>query len=149
MAAAEVLAAAEVAEIPAAVPGPPAAAPVPRELPADVSAFTGRTGELAQLDALLPAAAEQDGAPRPVTISAVSGTAGAGKTALAVHWAHRVAARFPDGQLYVNLRGFDPGQPLAAQEALAGFLTALGATVPQGRRRRPPDTGRCWPASGC
>jgi tetratricopeptide (TPR) repeat protein/transcriptional regulator with XRE-family HTH domain len=131
-AAAEVLAAAEAAEIPAAVPGPPPAAPVPRELPADVSAFTGRTGELAQLDALLPAATEQDGAPRPVTISAVSGTAGAGKTALAVHWAHRVAARFPDGQLYVNLRGFDPGQPLAAQEALAGFLTALGATVPQG-----------------
>ncbi len=62
----------------------------------------------------------------------MSGTAGAGKTALAVHWAHRVAARFPDGQLYVNLRGFDPGLPLAAQEALAGFLTALGATVPQG-----------------
>ena len=129
---AEVLAAAEAAELPAAVPGPPAAAPVPRELPADVSAFTGRTGELAQLDALLPAATEQDGAPPPVTISAVSGTAGAGKTALAVHWAHRVAARFPDGQLYVNLRGFDPGLPLAAQEALAGFLTALGATVPQG-----------------
>jgi hypothetical protein len=49
-----------------------------------------------------------------------------GKTALAVHWAHRVSERFPDGQLYVNLRGYDPGQPMSAAEALAGFLRALG-----------------------
>jgi tetratricopeptide (TPR) repeat protein len=61
-----------------------------------------------------------------VVISAVAGTAGVGKTALAVRWAHRVARQFPDGQLYVNLRGYDPGQPMQAGEALAGFLRALG-----------------------
>ena len=112
---------------------------VPRELPADVGAFTGRAGELAELDACLPAVAGPDAIPGPVVISAVSGTAGAGKTALAVHWAHRVAGQFPDGQLYVNLRGFDPEQPLPAEEALAGFLGALGATgaeIPLGEAAR-------------
>ncbi len=59
-------------------------------------------------------------------ISAIGGTAGVGKTALAVHWAHQVAGLFPDGQLYVNLRGHDPGQPMPATDALAGFLRALG-----------------------
>ena len=59
-------------------------------------------------------------------ISAIGGTAGVGKTALAVHWAHQVADRFPDGQLYVNLRGYDPGQLVTAADALAGFLRALG-----------------------
>ncbi len=122
----------------AAAPGPAAPRPVPRELPADVGAFTGRGSELADLDAFLPAAGP-DGAPGPVVISAVSGTAGAGKTALAVHWAHRVARHFPDGQLYVNLRGFDPEQPLPAEEALAGFLGALGVTgaeIPPGEAAR-------------
>jgi tetratricopeptide (TPR) repeat protein/DNA-binding XRE family transcriptional regulator len=113
---------------PDAISGPPASVPVPRELPADVGAFTGRAGELAELDRLLPAATAPDGARGPVVISAVSGTAGAGKTALAVHWAHRMAARFPDGQLYVNLRGYDPEQPVRPAEALAGFLSALGAS---------------------
>jgi NB-ARC domain len=61
-----------------------------------------------------------------VVISAVDGTPGVGKTAMAVHWAHNVADRFPDGQLYVNLRGFDPaGQPMTADEAVRGFLDAL------------------------
>ena len=100
---------------------------VPQELPADVSAFTGREVELAELDFLLPAAGQEPGATSgAVVISAVAGTAGVGKTALAVRWAHRVAGQFPDGQLYVNLRGYDPGQPLAAGVARAGFLRALG-----------------------
>ena len=99
----------------------------PAQLPAAVSAFAGRADELAALDARLP---EPDGValsrPATVVISALSGTAGVGKTALAVHWAHRVADRFPDGQLYVNLRGYDPDQPLDPADALAGFLEVLG-----------------------
>jgi hypothetical protein len=70
-----------------------------------------------------------------VLISAVSGTAGVGKTALAVYWAHRAAPRFPDGQLYVNLRGFDPaGQAVKPTEAVRGFLIGLGVppqNIPQ------------------
>ena len=110
----------------------PAIAPVPapRELPADVGAFTGREVELAELDLLLPDPVEPGGAPGPVVISAVSGTAGVGKTALAVRWAHRVQEHFPDGQLYVNLRGYDPDRPVPAAEALAGFLGALGVAGP-------------------
>ena len=77
----------------------------PAQLPAALAGFVGRDGALAELDALALAA----GGPATVVISALSGTPGVGKTALAVHWAHRVADRFPDGQLYVNLRGFDPG----------------------------------------
>jgi DNA-binding SARP family transcriptional activator len=100
-----------------------AVATVPRELPADTTAFTGRSAELAELDRRLNGARAK---PSAVMISAISGTAGVGKTALAVHWAHLVSERFPDGQLYVNLRGYDPGQPMTAAEALAGFLRALG-----------------------
>ncbi len=104
-------------------------APVPRELPADVDAFTGRTAEFAELDGLL-AAAGRDGPQgrtgSAVMISAVSGAPGVGKTALAVRWAHRVTSRFPDGQLFINLRGYDPDQPLPVGEALARFLGALG-----------------------
>ena len=136
------------AEVLAATPKPPAAAwgvlqgcLVPRELPADVTGFTGRVSELAELDRLLPAATEPGagGVPGPVVISVVSGTAGAGKTALAVRWAHRAAAEFPDGQLYVNLRGYDPDQPVQAVEALAGFLRALGVAshdIPLGEAER-------------
>ncbi|RSM47328.1 tetratricopeptide repeat protein [Amycolatopsis balhimycina DSM 5908] len=94
----------------------------PAQLPPVVPQFTGRQAELAALDA----AAEQAG---PAAVLAVCGTAGVGKTALVVHWAHRVAARFPDGQLYVNLQGFDPGRVLPAEEALRGFLTALGVAA--------------------
>ena len=78
---------------------------VPRQLPAAVPHFAGRAGELRILDGLLDQA---DGAAGTVVISAIGGMAGVGKTALAVHWAHRAADQFPDGQLYVNLRGFDP-----------------------------------------
>ncbi|MGN9908283.1 tetratricopeptide repeat protein [Phytohabitans sp. LJ34] len=98
---------------------------VPAQLPADVAAFTGRGDELARLDTLLAAPA---GA--AVVLSAVSGTAGVGKTALAIHWAHQVRGRFPDGQLYVNLRGYDPDRPMTAADALARFLAALGVPGP-------------------
>jgi tetratricopeptide (TPR) repeat protein/transcriptional regulator with XRE-family HTH domain len=177
----------------AAVAAEPVPVFVPRELPADVAAFTGRTGELAALDALLPCGSglqgrekvegvaglqgremvegvaglqgregvqgvaglqgregvqgvaglqgreRVEGVAGPVVVSAVSGTAGAGKTALAVHWAHRVAGDFPDGQLYVNLRGYDPEQPVPAAEALEGFLGALGLPgqhIPPGEAAR-------------
>ncbi|MET7419089.1 tetratricopeptide repeat protein [Dactylosporangium sp. NPDC005555] len=89
--------------------------PVPRQLPADVPAFTGRATHLAELST---AAAGR--------VVLIAGTAGVGKTALAVHWAHRAAERFPDGQLFVDLRGYDPRQPVDAGDALAGFLRALG-----------------------
>ena len=102
---------------------PPALPPTPRELPLDVYGFAGRVGELDELDAML---AEDVQASSPVVISAVSGTAGVGKTALAVHWAHRRASQFPDGILYVDLRGYDPDEPVPAGEALAAFLRALG-----------------------
>jgi len=98
---------------------------VPAQLPADVYGFAGRTAHLNRLDTLLAGAAVE--APTAVVITAVSGTAGVGKTALAVHWAHRVREWFPDGQLYVNLRGFDTsGRVTAPGEAVRGFLDALG-----------------------
>jgi DNA-binding SARP family transcriptional activator/Tfp pilus assembly protein PilF len=106
--------------------------PLPRQLPADVPAFTGRAAELAVLDRLLLAGTAGDTGRDPeaaAVISAVSGTAGVGKTALAVHWAHRAAAHFPDGQLHVNLRGYDPAQPVTAGDALARFLRALGVSA--------------------
>jgi len=99
-------------------------AAVPGQLPRDVGAFAGRAEHLARLDALLAAGA--GGAPTAVVISAIGGTAGVGKTALAVRWAHRVKDQFPDGQLYVNLRGFDPsGQVMAPAAAVRGFLDAF------------------------
>jgi len=118
------------------IPGRPSE--VPAQLPLSVPAFTGRRDEIAQLDGLLPAA---DGAatwvrPAAVVISAVSGMAGVGKTALAVYWAHRARTAFPDGQLYVNLRGFDPGGSVVGpEEAVRGFLDAFGvppARIPYG-----------------
>jgi DNA-binding SARP family transcriptional activator/Tfp pilus assembly protein PilF len=109
--------------VPDSVP-PAGGVAVPRELPAGVAYFTGRTSELAALSRLLGDAGDQ--MPGTVVISAIGGTAGVGKTALAVHWAHQAAERFPDGQLYVNLRGYDPAQPVTAADALAGFLGSLG-----------------------
>ena len=102
----------------------PASMPVPAQLPPAVPAFAGRRAELASLDALLSGLGAS---PAAVVISALSGTAGVGKTALAVHWAHRVTAHFPDGQLYVNLQGFAPaGAAVAPGEAVRGFLEAFG-----------------------
>ncbi len=108
----------------------------PAQLPPDVSAFTGRDDELERLDGIL---ADGSNHPAAMTILAITGTAGVGKTALAVHWAHRVRARFPDGQLYVTLRGYDPDRPVSAADALAGFLHALGVVgdhVPAGAAER-------------
>ncbi|MGI5215748.1 ATP-binding protein [Plantactinospora sp. CA-290183] len=111
----------------APVPAQPAASVrVPAQLPPDVSAFTGRGAELALLDELVAGVADE---PTALIISAVSGTAGVGKTALAVHWSHRSRGRFPDGQLYVNLRGYDTDRPVDAGDALAGFLSALGVAA--------------------
>ncbi|MEV0880649.1 BTAD domain-containing putative transcriptional regulator [Micromonospora echinofusca] len=106
----------------AALPTAPRERAVPAQLPADVRGFSGRGDEIDQLDRILDAAEQQ------VTsvVVAISGTAGVGKTALAVRWAHRVADRFPDGQLFVNLRGFAPGGLLGPAEAVRGFLDALG-----------------------
>jgi len=96
---------------------------VPRQLPGAIPSFAGRTGELDELTAMLDRDMAAGGT---VVISAIDGTAGIGKTAVALHWAHRVADRFPDGQLYVNLRGFDPaGSPMAPAEAVRGFLDAF------------------------
>ncbi len=94
----------------------------PWQLPPDVRGFTGRTPELARLDALLTAR-EEFSAP---TIALLSGTAGVGKTALAVHWAHRKRDRFPHGLLYVDLQGFDPEQPREPGQVLGNFLRGLG-----------------------
>jgi tetratricopeptide (TPR) repeat protein len=96
----------------------------PAQLPCDVPGFTGRARQLADLDALLDAH-DAGGGTSPL-IAAVTGTAGVGKTTLVVHWAHRVRHRFPDGQLYANLRGYAPTAPQRPIEALAGFLAALG-----------------------
>ena len=101
--------------------------PVPRLVPAAIAGFTGRSAELAALDSVLD---EADGLrPGVVVISAIGGIPGAGKTALALHWAHRVAGRFADGQLYADLRGFDRVRgPATADEVIRGLLGVLGVT---------------------
>lgn len=100
---------------------------VPAQLPMDTPVFAGRTGELAALDALLERA---DNGPA-VVVAAVLGGPGVGKTALALHWAHLVGDRFPDGQIYVDLRGFDVRGPLSSSEAICGLLAALGVPSEQ------------------
>jgi DNA-binding SARP family transcriptional activator/tetratricopeptide (TPR) repeat protein len=110
---------------PAVTPARPAAIPAqPAQLPPDQPSFVGRQVQLEKLDRLVGEQTTVAG--RTVVVSAIAGTAGVGKTALAVHWAHRSRTRFPDGQLYVNLRGYAPGPPVRPAAALAGFLAALG-----------------------
>jgi tetratricopeptide (TPR) repeat protein len=91
-----------------------------------VRGWINRDNELARLDEIL---ANEGDDPHALAVSVITGTAGVGKTSLALRWAHRVRARFSDGQLYVNLRGYDPGPPLTPEYALDHFLRALNVEV--------------------
>ncbi|WP_051367119.1 ATP-binding protein [Hamadaea tsunoensis] len=109
--------------------GPDGTGPRPAQLPAEPTAFTGRRSELADLDRYAAAG----------RLTVLCGTAGVGKTALALRWAHTVRTAYPDGQLYVNLRGYDPGRPVTAADALGGFLRSLGVdgrSLPPGADER-------------
>jgi DNA-binding SARP family transcriptional activator/tetratricopeptide (TPR) repeat protein len=131
-------------------PGDPAAErdqaghvpPVPAQLPPDVRGFTGRRAELDALDqlAVMPGAAANGAGERPLPIGIIAGVAGVGKTGLVLHWGHRARHRFPDGQLYADLRGYDAHQdPLPPAAVLDGFLRALGVPgdqVPSGLDER-------------
>ncbi|MFC4560811.1 ATP-binding protein [Nocardiopsis mangrovi] len=97
--------------------------PRPRQLPRGSGGFVNRTEELSNLNAILTSA---DGDDRLIEVCVIAGTAGAGKTSLALRWTHQIQERFPDGQLYINLRGYDPGEPVGAHDALRRFLIALG-----------------------
>ncbi|GIE64486.1 AfsR/SARP family transcriptional regulator [Actinoplanes palleronii] len=92
----------------------------PAQLPADLAVFAGRRHELD----LLP---DPTGEPGPATVVTIGGMGGSGKTTLAVHWAHRIAEHFPDGQLYIDLHGFHPSRAMISPaDALHSFLGALG-----------------------
>lgn len=117
----------------ATVSARPASHVIPRQLPAAPRLFTGRHEELARLDAAL----ETRGEPGPggtAVVSAIVGAGGIGKTWIALQWAHRNLDRFPDGQVYVNLRGFDPSdEPVPASAAVRAILDTLGvdpASIP-------------------
>lgn len=116
-----------------ATPAPTAAAAVPAQLPYAASGFTGRADELSQLDRML---AEPSGSAR---ITAVVGGGGVGKTALVIRWAHRVVDLFPDGQLFLDLRGYGPDRPMPPAEALATMLRSLAvdaSAIPSDPRER-------------
>jgi DNA-binding SARP family transcriptional activator/tetratricopeptide (TPR) repeat protein len=107
----------------------------PRQLPSSIRHFVGREYELLLLNQLLT---EQTDVGGGAVIAAIDGTVGTGKTALAVHWGHRHGDRFPDGQLYVDLRGADPFDvPVTPAAAVHGFLVALGVPA----RQIPLDVG--------
>lgn len=106
----------------------------PAQLPPDVGGFTGRSTQLARLDSVVAELADGAGA-GSVPVAAVAGTAGVGKTALAVHFGHRVAGRFPDGQLFLDMRGYAATPPMTAVEALGWLLRSLGVPADQ----IPPD----------
>jgi len=108
---------------------------VPRQLPAAPARFIDRAAELAKLDELIGQTAEPGG---EAQVRAVVGSPGVGKSALATVWAHRAAGHFPDGQLYVNLKGFGPAaRPVLPEQAIRGFLQALG--VPSAEIPETPD----------
>ncbi|MFI0717669.1 ATP-binding protein [Streptomyces sp. NPDC021224] len=111
------------------VKSPPPDVPTPRQLPAGTRHFTGRDEELRRISAQLLTRDTEDAAPQGqcAVVTTVCGGGGMGKTSLVLEWARRHAAAFPDGQLYVNLRGFDSGgPPVDPATALQGFLQALG-----------------------
>ncbi|WP_026117999.1 ATP-binding protein [Nocardiopsis alkaliphila] len=101
----------------------PHPAPIPRQLPGDVHGFVNRLGEMDALSAHLRGGEADDGSRAPIHV--ITGTAGVGKTALALHWAHRVREHFPNGQLYVDLRGYGPGPSIEPAQVLERFLRAL------------------------
>ncbi|WP_335986114.1 AfsR/SARP family transcriptional regulator [Glycomyces sp. MUSA5-2] len=105
------------------------ARPVPRELPPEAPGFTGRATELRDLESAR-LGSDDDGIP-PAPLIVLSGMAGVGKTATAVHWARRIAADYPDGQLFLNLRGHTALPELEPAEALAALLRSLGLTGDQ------------------
>ncbi|WP_308257249.1 ATP-binding protein [Saccharothrix luteola] len=99
----------------------------PRQLPGAPASFVGRDDHLSELDRVLTPVGIDPAAGAAVVISALGGAGGIGKTWLALHWAHHHADRFPDGQLFVDLRGFSPDDhPLHPAAAVRGFLDALG-----------------------
>ncbi|MFC3499626.1 BTAD domain-containing putative transcriptional regulator [Micromonospora krabiensis] len=115
-------------QTPAARPAETEPAAVPAQLPLSVRFFAGRASELGRLSALLPSPGEETAG--AVTV-AVDGLPGVGKTSLVVHWAHTVAGRFPDGQLFVDLRGFDGSEAMSTDRALMVFLAALAVPEAQ------------------
>lgn len=99
---------------------------VPRQMPTCPRPFVGRAKELTELGQFQP---QKDDPPADPVVVTVDGSPGVGKSSLAAYWAHSLADRFPDGQLWVDLRGFDSRGPLCCDEALHGFLTALGVAA--------------------
>ncbi len=117
-------------------PPPPTSAVVPRQLLAADRHFVNRSRELASLTRLVAGSGE---VARAAPVAAITGTAGIGKTSLALRWAHRVRQRFPDGELYANLRGYAAEAPVPAERVLGRFLEDLGvpaARVPAGGEHR-------------
>ncbi|WP_433700814.1 ATP-binding protein [Nocardiopsis sp. CA-288880] len=117
----------------------PASVLRPAQLPGDLRGFVNRTDEVRRLDSLLEDASTPAQGRGALRIALVVGTPGVGKSSLAVHWAHRIRNRFPDGQLYVNLHGYDPGPQVAVTDVLGRFLRALDVPldrIPTGEEPR-------------
>ncbi|MEU6720431.1 BTAD domain-containing putative transcriptional regulator [Nonomuraea sp. NPDC046802] len=107
--------------------------PAPHQLPADIGTFTGRDEHLRELDRLLL------GESTAPTVAVITGAPGIGKTTLATHWSHQAKSRFPDGQLYIDLHGYSPGEPVTFMQALHQLLYGLGVAqdaIPHGRGER-------------